>query len=177
VCYIVPDTFMINERYRTIRRKLVSDATVINVSQTTFPTFEQYVRSCIPVIRNDRSVGYSCTIVIADSIRQIETKRFSRVSVVEQADLLQDPHCRFLPRTSILKHLHHTIPLSEICKIKDGINPGMSALGLRPRLFLDHKHGTNPKKLIEGKNIARYQLRWDGSWVDLPPAVIPPVKS
>jgi len=172
VCYIVPDTFMINERYRTIRQKLVSDATLISVSQATFPTFEQYVRSCIPLIKNDRSVGYSCTIVIADCVRQLETKLFSRVSVVEQEDLLQDPHCRFLPKTSMLKHLPPMIPLAEICKIKDGINPGMSALGLRSRLFSDHKHGTNPKKLIEGKNIVKYQLRWGGSWVDYDPLLV-----
>ncbi|MBT9139275.1 MAG: hypothetical protein DDT31_01858 [Syntrophomonadaceae bacterium] len=172
LCYIVPDTFMINERYRTIRRRLVSDATLISVLQATFPTFEQYVRSCIPIIKNERSVGYSCTVFIADSIRQLEAKLFSRAFVVQQEDFLRDPDCRLLPKISILKRLPPTITLARICRIKDGINPGMSALGLRPRLFLDSKHGTNPKKLIEGKNITRYRVCWTGRWVNYDPLLL-----
>jgi len=166
ICYIVPDTFMINERYRTLRRKLVTEATPLSLLQATFPTFLQYVRSCIPLIRNERSSNYVCSVCIADAEEQLNTKQFSRVFEIKQAEFLADADCRFLPRISMIQRLDNTVPLSTICSVKDGINPGMAALGLRARLFQDQKAGRNPKKLIEGKNITRYRVNWTGSWVD-----------
>jgi len=174
ICYIVPDTFMINERYRTLRQKLVTEATPVSILQATFPAFLQYVRSCIPLIKNERSTDYVCSVSVADTEKQLSSKQFSRVFERKPEDFLTDPDCRFLPAKSIVPRLDCTVPLSTICKVKDGINPGMAALGLRARLFLNHEGGRNPKKLIEGKNISRYSVRWSGRWVDYDESLITP---
>jgi len=111
-------------------------------------------------------------VSVADAEEQFNTKQFSRSFKIRQQDCLVDPDCRFLPKVSIVPDLDVIVPLSTICKVKDGINPGMAALGLRARLFLDHRSGRNPKKLIEGKNITRYNVEWTGSWVDYSPSLL-----
>lgn len=166
ISYIVPDTLMVNERYELLRRKLVTEAIPLRIVQSKFPVFPQFVRSCIFVIRNDQASDYTCSLSFAYSEEELNTNRFSEEFAMHPQDFLSNPACCFLPKLPILMQIKDTIPLSEICQVKDGINPGMSRFGLRDRLFLDREAGSNPKKLIEGKNICRYNLEWSGMWVD-----------
>jgi len=118
------------------------------------------------VIRNEQAPDYICSLSFAYSEEELNRNRFSEEFAMRPQDFLTNPACYFLPKPSILSGIKDTIPLSEICKVKDGINPGMSSFGLRSRLFLDREAGNNPKKLVEGKNISRYNLEWSGMWVD-----------
>lgn len=58
-----------------------------------------------------------------------------------------------------------TIPLDEICKIRNGINPGYPIS--RQKIIIDNPTAAiNPKKRLDGRDIDRYQINWNDKWLD-----------
>jgi len=173
ISYITPDTLMVNERYESLRRNLITEATLASVVRATFAVFGQVVRSCIFVAVAKQADDYVCSLCFAEAPDEFARNRFSEEFQLHPMELLTNPYCRFLPKPRVAPNVS-TVPLGDICQVKDGINPGMSSLGVRTHLFLDHEAGRNPKKLLEGKNISRYRIEWSGAWVDYDKGLISP---
>jgi hypothetical protein len=70
------------------------------------------------------------------------------------------------PLFELIEHIAcDTVPLGEVCESHDGVNPGNAKQKLIvAECGTDCLDGTH-KKVLNGKNIGRYWLRWDGLYV------------
>jgi adenine-specific DNA-methyltransferase len=71
--------------------------------------------------------------------------------------------------TKILDKVNcESLPLGEMCEMKDGIHTG----NIRGKLILDQKKNNECKRLITAESINRYSVKWQGLWVDYRKKVI-----
>jgi len=97
-----------------------------------------------------------------------ELKSMEEFSKIKQASFLESPNYIFsIDSTAKISRIldvikSESVPLGEICEMKDGIHTG----NIRDKLILDHKENDDCKRLITAESIDRYSIKWNGLWVD-----------
>jgi hypothetical protein len=168
VSFIVPNTFVVNLQYDKLRRMLFDHNfhTIIDFRHQVF----EDVTVDVAIFILDKSVPFS-ELNVYKSIAPADILNNAKpFSILNHSSILKngfvinlnsnDLEFRTLDRIKENKHV-----LSDLCKIRNGINPGMPES--RKHLLIDSPtEGKNPVKRLDGKDIYRWGLNWENKWID-----------
>jgi adenine-specific DNA-methyltransferase len=80
-----------------------------------------------------------------------------------QSELAASIGARFRSSSIIIKSAQKT--LGELWEVSNGLNPG----NVKHILLSDSKLSSKHKKMLRGRDIQRYLLKWSGTWVNFDP--------
>jgi tRNA1(Val) A37 N6-methylase TrmN6 len=170
LCYICPNTFLTNLQYQNLR-KLLLEYELNELIDFKFQVFD------------DANVD---TVILRVTAKQNEGENQLRITKVNQPEDIKDysntRNIRYIPQinfdseifninttkkeSDLLKKIKKQgVRLDEICKIRNGINPGYPES--RKKLLIKRpEEGVNPKKRLDAKDIFKYGFTWEEKWID-----------
>ncbi|MCK4813602.1 MAG: Eco57I restriction-modification methylase domain-containing protein, partial [Candidatus Marinimicrobia bacterium] len=165
--FITPNTFLTNLQYKSLR-KLLSTLEIIEILDYRFQVFEDARVDTVTIFISRKKTNKQCKIYKFFSSDEISTIKpnylyeqiyFSNNIESFIVDISPD-------NFNVIKKIENqTRPLSEIAKIRNGINPGYPES--RKKLLIQSAiFGKNPKKRLDAKDIFKYGFEWKNKWVD-----------
>ena len=160
LAFIIPNTILTQEYYSATREMLLKQNYLKTVVQYTELPFEEAIVENVTIIASKESLPkYEIEIFVDD---------LSQLNLVERK-----PHTQFLANSnftinvnvdSLIEKVYslNVLPLDEYCHINQAIAlKGDRSISL---------HTSNPKgkfyKKLDGRNIGRYYIQWDGVYLD-----------
>ncbi|QTA81441.1 SAM-dependent methyltransferase [Desulfonema limicola] len=160
VSFIIPNTILTQEYYKYTRKYLVDDVTLIEIVGFPILPFEDAVVETVIVhFQNSLKDNYKINFgeLSADSFTVLNHKKVSaiRQNLTYSFSFTND---------SIIKKVFQfdNVLFSEICNINQGIAlKGDKLLSLKDKNSTGHYY-----QLLDGRNINKYLINWDGVYLD-----------
>ena len=158
---VVPNTMLTQVYFEPLRRYILNSCKIARILDTKRVFDSAFVENCILFLeREEPAVGHADHQVECFTGHSAPNRILQRH--FECAPFLMfQVHCdEFLH--DLLEHIAHDAPtLGDICESHDGVNPGNA----KNKLIVPDAIDETCKKVLNGKNIRRYQLRWGGLYV------------
>ncbi len=174
VSLIVPNTWLINRTLNTFREHLINNYSIQQIIDLTkVNVFSD--ATVLPIIFI-ATTGKTDNIIIKEFINE----RYSQKNNLSINDLLRDNYLINYQNHVYLNKIFdkiekQTVKLGEISKVSFGVKfyqigkgkPKQTKEIVKHKIFNHNKEtGENPKKILEGKSIERYQVSWAGKWIE-----------
>ncbi|MDD4150829.1 MAG: TaqI-like C-terminal specificity domain-containing protein, partial [Bacteroidales bacterium] len=161
VSYIIPNTILTQEYYSDTRKKILNETSLIKlVNYDEMPFENAVVENVTFVLKNYRNQS-NLVQVFQDNL--IERRQ---LAIIEQNQFLLQKNFTFNINSNdlvdeILANKKHR-KISSLCEVNQGIAlKGDKSLSLK---------NSNPEKkyyrLLDGRNINKYKIEWDGVYLD-----------
>jgi len=162
--YIIPKSLVFNTYFRDTRRKLLSDYAIPLIVEISEKVFEEAeVGNSILFFASTQNKPLN------NNLRYYKVKNiYPAFNIIEEFDSTQDQLIHDAEARFYVTGIKLNVPikhLSEISKISNGLNPG----NVRHILISDKKESNKHQKLVLGRDIQRYLLKWSGKWVNYDP--------
>ncbi len=162
--YIIPKSLVFNTYFSEIRAKILSRYVVPQIVEIKDKVFQNaevgdsllFFSKKAPNPEKNQLVYYRVKNIFP-KFETIEQFKNTQKELSENADSLFYRSSLFI--NAPVKHL------SEFLSVSNGLNPG----NVRHLLFSEKKENEKYKKLILGRDIQKYSLRWSGTWVNYDP--------
>jgi type I restriction-modification system DNA methylase subunit len=162
--YIIPKSLVFNTYFESTRKKLLTTYCIPQLIEIREKVFE------------DAEVGDSL-LFFGETRKNILDNMLNYYKVenvhpnfnviksfsTRQRDLLNNHLGKFFPSGIVLQS--NTVPLSEICEVTNGLNPG----NVRHILLSTERKNSNYMKMLLGRDIHPYIVSWSGTWVNYDP--------
>jgi len=158
--FIIPKSLVFNTFLVETRRLLLTDYVIPKIVEISERVFE------------NAEVGDNI-IFFANNLNSDEkkilnyeiVKRISPFDLIDsyntdQQQLLELHDGNFYPK--IVSHDAHEVQLNNIAELSNGLNPG----NVKHILLSDSKTSDKHQKMVLGKDIKNYCLKWSGTWVN-----------
>ncbi|MCX6161989.1 MAG: N-6 DNA methylase [Ignavibacteriae bacterium] len=158
--YIIPKSLVFNTYFNNARFMLLKYfiEEIIEIREKVFKSAETG-DSILILINNSKSdENTKLRYMIVENIYPI----YQLIKTITNYNykLLKSKDAFFINNNFELKA--NCVPLHDICKISNGLNPG----NIRHLLLFDSSKSEKYKELILGRDIQRYSLKWSGTWVN-----------
>lgn len=159
--YIIPKSLVFNTYFDSTRRKLLSSYSVSEIIEIREKVFEDAEVGDSILFFGERNNHPKNNIVSYIKVENI-TPEFRVIEAFKspQQELLKDYNGRFYASEIGIKI--ETVPLSDLCNVYNGLNPG----NVRHIILSDEKKNSKYRKMLLGKDIQRYNISWSGTWVN-----------
>lgn len=166
---IVPDRLLLNTQCHDLRKWLLEKQQIIEMDSFDESVFDSAVIDNIIIIYKNSNAPYE-HIKTGNKVLLCNLNKLGRQLIPisyfidshnSQFDLDYDPKIGMFME----KIRHRSIQLGNIAEIKDGIIQGKVA----DKLFLKQLINKYSKKLLFGKNITHYKIKFDDNWVNYKP--------
>ncbi|MFH1822494.1 MAG: N-6 DNA methylase, partial [Patescibacteria group bacterium] len=162
--FIIPNTILSHSSYKKLREKILNECTIISIFDLGKDVFkEATVETVVLVLRKDKKTKSNQNNIVSvikkdgDKLEYLNFKQNLYNSSGNKKFLTYG-----LKANQVLLKLRNcSINLGEIYHGYNGINPGNQ----KSNVVVDKKLGEKYKKVIDGKNIKRYVIKWSGKWV------------
>ena len=174
---IVPNTFLTQVYFKALRKYILAASAIRRILDTKRMFENAFVENCIVLLQREHNATNRYRNVIECHVKDIETssfqKRHSVADSVEGLVCIPQRHFEKAPFNMFNVHINEPIfallekiangnpKLGEVCESHDGVNPGNA----KQKLIVAGKLDDNCKKVLNGKNIGRYWLKWGGLYV------------
>ena len=171
---IIPNTWLVNRTLNLFRDYIINNFSLLQiVDLTKINVFQDaVVLPVIYVIKHGKTQNLS--------IREFSDFKFIEKNNLNINDLIRDNYLinyqnHVIFNSVIEKIEKDSIKLGSISKISFGVkfyqvgkgNPRQTKAIVENKIFSHtEKKGKNPKMVLEGKDIERYLVTWNGLWVD-----------
>lgn len=164
--YIVPDRLLLNTQCYDLRNWLLTQQTIVELNSFDESVFDSAVVDSIIIIfknnKNELSEIFAKSNVGVKEINNCARIRIP-ISYFENSPNKQFDLDYSVGKSDLIEKIRiKTNPLGSISDTKDGIIQSK----IPDILFLEKKENQFCKKLLFGKDINRYQLRYDNNWVN-----------
>ncbi|PIE31847.1 hypothetical protein CSA56_17230 [candidate division KSB3 bacterium] len=174
---IVPNTFLTQIYFEPLRTYILDTSAIHKILDTKRLFDNAFVENCIILLQRQPDTASRRSQIVECLARPIDKTRreikknkpyheFAEVSI---------PQCHFekAPLTMFNVHLDEATfrlmekiasdnpKLGDLCESHDGVNPGNA----KHKLILSEPVDETCKKVLNGKNIGRYCLKWGGLYV------------
>jgi len=157
--FIIPNTILTQEYYRETRQMLLDNCTIQNITTYPFLPFEDAVVENISlIIKNQKKENYQITVYEQEKLEITEIQRI-------ESNRIRTNHNFII-----------TIRENSICDKIDSLNfdPLKNFAELNQAIALKEDKSSSVKstyqegyyKLLDGRNINRYQINWTGEYLD-----------
>jgi hypothetical protein len=181
VCFIVPRTFIDNFHYAKLRIFFVKEAIIKEIVKLDYEVFNQATTggTCICLFKKghiDLSQENTITLKIYETEKQ-QLKQTTKIIYNSQNQILIGENKAFNFQEKHINSLFEKIKkqgkeLNYFCSVNNGVNTGNAA-----NILLSQKQKTsNYLKILEGKDISRYHIRWNGNWINYDPSLKKTIK-
>lgn len=160
--YIIPNTLLTNENATNLRKIIVHETRIKVIKVFTTKVFQKaQVESLILITQN--------ALINEKAVIQVET---DTISLISQSQYLNSLNYRFnvyadpTSEKLIRKLSVVSAPLGSLSDICIGIQlGGSSGTDTKENFLSKNQENETYKKVLDGREINRYQKRWDGSYV------------
>jgi len=162
VGFIIPNTLLTHSSYEELRKSLIEKGNLLKIVDLDSGVFEDATVDTIMFIFNKSSLKDNKLELLR---RDKKTNKFT--SKIIENDFKDNDNYKFLLHIdkfskSLLEKIKNDVDgLGEFYHGFNGINPGNQ----RNRVVIKEKLNEKYKKVIDGKNISRYNISWKGDWV------------
>ncbi|MCC6257359.1 MAG: Eco57I restriction-modification methylase domain-containing protein [Chitinophagaceae bacterium] len=160
--YIIPSTFIDNFFGENLRELFISKFQVNKIIELDDTVFEEAVVHAMIFsfiknknLNNDYSIEYAREKSNLKNFIKVPASFF--LTLPQKSLSLRE----YLNKDFYSKLKRATIPLKEIVDIRQAIKTGNDKIYL-----LDEKKDPNYKKVIGGKNISKWVIKWDGKYIN-----------
>jgi len=161
--FIIPNTILTHSSYKKLRKEILNQSLIVSIFDPGKNVFEKATVETIVLTLNknknsEKQKNNNIKIIKKDLEQQeyyLKQKLFSTSD--GQKFLLYNPQNSKV----ISKIKKHSIDLGEIYHGYNGINPGNQ----KSSLVIDKKIDERYKKVIDGKNIKRFSIKWGGNYI------------
>ncbi|MFA6748207.1 MAG: TaqI-like C-terminal specificity domain-containing protein [Aminobacterium sp.] len=158
--FIVPNTILSQEYYSFTRDFLVNKVSLTEIVSFPLLPFEDAVVETVIIQYSNNS-----DIVNSVEVKELTNERIKKLSDLKKSTINSDPGYSFVyildPIIEKVYEKKHT-KFGEVCNINQGIAlKGDKSLSLK-----DKKENDKCYKVLDGRNINKYTLNWDGVWLD-----------
>jgi len=164
--FIIPNTILTHSSYRKLRQQILNQCTIPVIYDLGSSVFKKAtVDTIILILTRDQNQDERTRQVIEvykrdknNNLQSFKTKQKHFYSDFSNRFILRvdDRIGEIISKCKIL-----SISLGEIYHGFNGINPG----NIRHKVVVDKKIDERYRKVIDGKNIKRYRIHWEGDWV------------
>lgn len=161
VSYIIPNTILTQEYYTDTRKKILNETSLIKLVDYDEMPFENAVVENVTFVLKNTCNQNNIVEVFQDNL--IERRQ---LAIIEQKQFLLQKNFTFNINSNdlvdeILANKRHR-KLSTLCEVNQGIAlKGDKSLSLK---------NSNPEnkyyRLLDGRNINKYKIEWDGVYLD-----------
>ena len=175
VSFIIPNTWLTNLKLKKIRKFIVDNNIIQNITHYHKNVFDAVVDTEVVILRKGISKNHKTKVVIVDSNFEVETNIYNQ-SKWQNLDggsinVFIDDNSQQV----INKLKSNSVELSNICGVTVGMKPYQVGKGSpkQTRKIVDErsfdavmKIDKTYKKLLRGKDIEKFQIKWDGKrWI------------
>lgn len=167
---VVPNTVFTQMYFEPLRRYILNTSKILRMLDTKRVFENAFVENCILLLQQESDPrersGHIIDCVPASSNGNSAAHQGAPHRIA-QHHLENSPFKMFHlsltePVLELIEQLACGNPrLGEICESHDGVNPGNA----KQKLIVSEPVDDTCKKILNGKNIGRYWLRWDGLYV------------
>ncbi len=175
--FIVPRAFMDNNYFKKLRKIILDSCyldTLVEIRDSVFNGAETGGNVILVLIKSNFDETYSSNITngaVVDDVHFFSTDSQAYVKM-EQKDFREQQNFNFFIMNKehfdlIVKIKNSNTNLSEICSVYNGANTGNMAKILLSKEKVDYRY----VKILEGKNISRYAIYWNGLYICYDPSL------
>lgn len=168
ISYIVPRTFIDNVYYSQLRSYFATKSEIIEISKLNYEVFEQATTggSSICIFKKSNIIDKNINLLTYTSSDDF-IKTTQNLIQISQKNILigENKSFTFQDKTtnSLFEKINKTgTSLGEICSVNNGVNTGNAANVLLSKEKKSEKY----LKIIEGKDVNRYSINWNGNWIN-----------
>ena len=170
---IVPNTLLTQIYFEALRKYILNTSRIGKIFDTKRMFENAFVENCIILLqRDENAVRRRQSVVeclLKEPVRAASqcSGDCERIVRIPQRHFEKAPFMMFNVRLdeatfALLEKIadgHST--LGDICESHDGVNPGNA----KHKLLVNEQLDEHCRKILNGKNIGRYRLNWDGLYV------------
>lgn len=175
--FIVPRAFMDNNYFKKLRKIILDSCyldTLVEIRDSVFNGAETGGNVILVLIKSNCDETYSSNITngaVVDDVHFFSTDSQAYVKM-EQKHFSEQPNFNFFIMNKehfdlIVKIKTSNTTLSDICSVYNGANTGNMAKILLSKEKVDYRY----IKILEGKNISRYTICWNGLYICYDPSL------
>ncbi|HOI68436.1 MAG TPA: TaqI-like C-terminal specificity domain-containing protein [Methanothrix sp.] len=175
--FIVPRAFMDNNYFKKLRKIILDSCyldTLVEIRDSVFNGAETGGNVILVLIKSNCDETYSSNITngaVVDDVHFFSTDSQAYVKM-EQKHFREQPNFNFFIMNKehfdlIVKIKTSNTTLSDICSVYNGANTGNMAKILLSKEKVDYRY----IKILEGKNISRYTICWNGLYICYDPSL------
>jgi len=166
--YIIPRTLLDNYRMAKIRKYILDHTKIILLMELHYKVFDTAETGGNLILiseNNNEEKERNNNKVRALSVNSFSDK--SSFNLINQSNYSELEPYRFnIAKNDVFalmrKLEENSARLGEVCSINNGVNTGNAA-----KVLLSNEKKTNKhRKILEGKDIRRYCIRWNGLWIN-----------
>ena len=176
VSFIVPRTFIDNLYYAKLRNFFAKEATILEVLKLDYEVFNQATTggTCICIFEKDKAINFPENLVRLKIYEQENEnlKNAAKIIFTPQSQILIGENKVFNFQEKHINTLFEKIKqqgtmLDNFCSVNNGVNTGNAANVLLSK----QQKTTQFLKILEGKDIHRYFIQWNGNWINYDPTL------
>lgn len=175
ITYIVPRTLLDNYHMAKIRRCILDGTRIhvlIELHYKVFDKAETGGNLILMVEKDENSDSRGRQSIKTAVVNNFEGFIRDNFNLIDQEDYSKSEQNRFFlgnrdVMNLISKIKKDSVDLGEICSIKNGVNTGNAA----DILLSDSRKGEKYRRILEGKDINRYFIRWNNLWIHYDPTL------
>jgi hypothetical protein len=163
VCFITSSSYLRLDSFELIRQKLLKLTTIRELIEFQENVFESAaVRTAILIAQPGIPAGTIAASIGDDAKSALCRER----NTIKQSVWAEAPRCIFdLASTSILDRIRKKIldagsAIDSLCDVSFGLKTGDDSKFISKQPFAHHN-----KRLLRGRDICKYRLRWNGEYV------------
>ncbi len=177
---IVPNTFLTQMYFEALRKYILATSKIRHILDTKKMFDHASVENGILLLQREHVAAQRSLNVIACSAKNVNTieanhgrttlcePKFAELKAKIPQRYFEKAPCNMFnvhidePTFALLEKIANGNPkLGEICESHDGVNPGNA----KQKLIVSTNLDKTCKKVLNGKNIGRYWLKWGGLYV------------
>jgi hypothetical protein len=176
---IIPNTLLTQVYFEPLRKYILSTSKILRILDTKRMFDNAFVENCILLLQREATASeraknvVDCVVNISNGERKNSHLTTVASGLLQSAIQIPQHHFEKAPfnmfnvrvdeRIFVLmeKIASENPKLGEICESHDGVNPGNA----KHKLIVSKKLDEMCKKVLNGKNIGRYWLKWGGLYV------------
>jgi tRNA1(Val) A37 N6-methylase TrmN6 len=158
--FIIPNTILSQEYYSFTRDFLVNKVSLAEIVNFPILPFEDAVVETVLIQYINRP-----NLIDSVQVKELSKEKITIASKLNREVINRDTKFSFVYNLNVIiekvfEKQHHTF--GSICEVNQGIAlKGDKSLSLK-----DAKENENCFKLLDGRNINKYLIRWDGDYLD-----------
>ena len=176
---IVPNTLLTQVYFEPLRQYILETSTIRYLLDTKRMFDNAFVENCILLLQREHNEGKRRQNVIECRTKRSTHQTSTPRTVISSPDSIEPPvkipqrHFEKAPfyrfhvhideqSFALMEKMANGNPtLGELCESHDGVNPGNA----KKKFIVSERLDDTCKKVLNGKNIGRYYLKWGGLYV------------